>query len=166
MISRGAQRSVQMILRASGGAVAVAAVFLASGASDVIDQIDVWKAVGELGIAIVFAVLGFLGMVWWIRKRGAEQREDSLRMASRIDALETFQQTKLLDLTRESTAATTAAVEATRENTAQLIRVTDALSTMCSRVNARPCAAIESLPDIERARVMAILRGRYASVAD
>lgn len=155
-----------MILRISGGAIAVSALFFANSATDVLDQIDVWKAAGELGIAIVFAVLGFLGMVWWIRKRGTEQREDSLRMAARIDALETFQQTELLDLTRESTAATTAAVEATRENTAQLIRMTDALSTMCSRVNARPCAAIEALPDVERARVMAILRGRYASVAD
>lgn len=155
-----------MILRIVGGAVAVSALLLANSATDVLDQVDLWRAVGELGIAIVFAVIAFVGMGWWIRKRGAEQREDSLRMAARLDELESFQQNELLDLTRESTAATTASLEATRENTAQLVRMTSALTTMCERINSRPCTAIETLPDPDRARVMAILRGRYASVAD
>lgn len=149
-----------MGLRILGSTIAVSALLLANGAAGVLDQVDVWRAVGELGIAIVFAVLGFLGMGWWIRKQGAEQREDSLRRDKRIDSLEEFQQNELLDLTRESTSATTASVAATKENTAQLIRMTDALTTLCTNVNARPCAAIEALSDADRAKVMTILRSR------
>lgn len=139
----------------------MAAVLLANGAADALDQVDIWKAVGELGIAVVFAVLGFIGMGWWIRKRGGEAREDTLRMAKRLDALEEFQSTRLIGMTESSTQATAEAALATRENTLQLIRMTDALTMLGAHINARPCAALEGLPDRERAQVMKILRGRY-----
>jgi hypothetical protein len=152
-----------MISRVCASTLGVSLVLLADGTAGILDQIDIWRAAGELGIAIVFAVLSFTGMGWWIRRRADEQRQDALRMAARISALESFQQNELLEMTKESTVATTAAVTATKDNTVQLIRMTDALTTLCSRVNARPCAAIEALSDDDRARVMAILRGHYST---
>ena len=149
-----------MVLRVGGSAIAVSALLLANGATDVIDQLDIWKAVCELGIAVVFAVLGFLGMGWWIRKRGVEQREDLLRMAHRIDTLENFQQNELLELTRAATASITASIEATRENTAQLLCVSHTLAALANQLAGRPCAALESLPPADRAAVQQMLRGK------
>lgn len=149
------------MFRVCAGAVALSAVLFVDAVSTVIEGIDVWKGISEFGVAIVVTVLAFLGMGWWIKRRGKEQRDDYLALRNQVNQMAQFQQQELLDIAREGARVIEESAVATRDNTSQLVRMTDALLGLSSNLTARPCAALEALPDDKRSQVVRILRGNY-----
>ena len=146
------------MFRVCAGAVAFSAVLFVDAISTVIEGVDVWKGVSEFGVAIVVTVLAFLGMGWWIKRRGKEQRDDFLALRTQVNQMALFQQQELLDIAREGARVIEESAVATRENTDQLVRMTDALLGLSGKLASRPCQALEELPDDKRMQVLKIIR--------
>lgn len=141
--------------------MALSAVLVVDAVSTVIEGIDVWKGISEFGIAIVVTVLAFLGMGWWIKRKGREQRDDYLALRNQVNQMAEFQQQELLDIAREGARVIEESAVATRDNTSQLVRMTDVLLNLSGNLASRPCAALEALPEDKRMQVVKILRGNY-----
>lgn len=154
-------RKRNTMFRICAGAIAFSSVLFVDAVSTVLEGVDLWKGVSEFGVAIVVTVLAFLGMGWWIKRRGKEQRDDYLALRTQVDQMARFQQQELLEIAREGARVIEESAVATQDNTSQLVKMTDALLALSSNLTSRPCAALEALPDDKRMQVVKILRGTH-----
>lgn len=134
----------------------ISSVMLAQGAADVAAD-STFGAIGELGLAIVIAATSFFLLVWWFKTNVSSQREDATRMATRITELEKFQQDQMIKLVQDVTTTHVQAAEETHKNTEQMLKMTDAMARLSTRLDGRLCLAIESMCPENRKKVYEIL---------